>query len=210
MSPFEIHGFRVAVWASIVSSMIILLMSIAFFTCCLVDCMNKNKKRRMEREQDMWQLAEDGQHHCYSRYRHSHKGRNNNNNNSQGEVLSAPDSRSHAVCDSVHACGCYQQQAYGPSCSYGHTHPLSALPGHDYTRPLLHHNPGSADVSGPSHLYIRPSPGLEHNSAAGPGSAWQYGAPHRTLTSLLPSDREETNTGNTNSAKEFSIRVISV
>lgn len=58
------------------------------------------------REQDMWQLAEDGQHHCYSRYRHSHKGRNNNNNNSQDVVLSARDSRSHAVCDSVHACGC--------------------------------------------------------------------------------------------------------
>lgn len=105
---------------------------------------------------------------------------------------------------------CYQQQAYGPSCSYGHTGPLSALPGHDYTRPLLHHNPGSADISGPPHLYIIPSPGLEHNSAAGPGSARQYGAPHRTLTSLLPSDGEETNTGNTNSAKEFSIRVISV
>lgn len=49
MSPFEIHGFRVAVWASVVSSIIILLMSIAFITCCLIDCMNKNKKRRMER-----------------------------------------------------------------------------------------------------------------------------------------------------------------
>lgn len=49
LSPFEIHGFRVAVWASVVSSVIILLMSIAFITCCVVDCMNKHKKRRMER-----------------------------------------------------------------------------------------------------------------------------------------------------------------
>lgn len=49
LSPFEIHGFRVAVWASVVSSVIILLMSIAFITCCMVDCMNKNKKRRTER-----------------------------------------------------------------------------------------------------------------------------------------------------------------
>lgn len=54
----------------------------------------------------MWQLAEDGQRHGYSRYHHSHKGRNNNNNNSQDEALSARDSRSHAACDSVHACGC--------------------------------------------------------------------------------------------------------
>lgn len=183
----------------------------------------------------MWQLAEDIQHHGYSRSYHGHKGRNNNNNNSQGELLSARGSRCAGACDSVHARGCvffltllfycfnrcwglnwgcifchrcYQQQAYGPSCSCGHTPPLSALPGYDYTRPLLHHNP---DVSGPAHhSCIGTSPGLDHDSAAGPWSAGQYGAPHRTLTSLLPSNRDEINTRNTNSAKEFSIRVISV
>lgn len=54
----------------------------------------------------MWQLAGDIQHHGYSRYQHSHKSRNNNNNNSQDEVLSARDSRSQAMCDGGHACGC--------------------------------------------------------------------------------------------------------
>lgn len=58
------------------------------------------------REQDMWQLAEDIQHHGYSRYHQGHKGRNNNNNNSLDELLSAQTSRCPAMCESVHTSGC--------------------------------------------------------------------------------------------------------
>ncbi|KAM6924379.1 sushi domain-containing protein 3 [Xenentodon cancila] len=49
LTPHEDYGFRVAVLASVVSSVIILLMSMAFLTCCLVDCIKKDKKKRQER-----------------------------------------------------------------------------------------------------------------------------------------------------------------
>ncbi|CAB1442549.1 unnamed protein product [Pleuronectes platessa] len=49
LAPYEGHGFRVAVLASIVSSAIILLMSMAFITCCLLDCMKEDKRKKQER-----------------------------------------------------------------------------------------------------------------------------------------------------------------
>ncbi|GAA6216410.1 sushi domain-containing protein 3-like [Lates japonicus] len=217
MASFDDYGFRVAVLASIVSSAIICFMSVAFLTCCLLDCIKEDKRKKQENESDVWQWEEQAQHQEDNRSRYSHKGRNNNNN-TQEKLHSLWDTHNPAMCDNMRGCRCNQEYAYGPVLTYGRTPPLAALPGRDYDQPLLPRNPESAQIPGPPQYPGPPlssaqttSPGVVQISAVGSGLVWQYGRPEQSsLPGANPSITGEPNTRNINPAKEFNIRIISV
>ncbi|XP_063743667.1 uncharacterized protein LOC134867200 [Eleginops maclovinus] len=214
-SQYEDFGFRVAVLASLISSAIILFMSMAFITCCWVDCIKEDKRKKQAREQDKWQLEGQPQQQEDNRSRYSHKGRNNNNNNTPEKVLALWDTKNPAMCDNMQVCRCHQQYPYGLDREYVATPPLSTLPGYEYNRPLLHQNleyaqSGLPEFSNPPQSSSQTINSGLQISAVGPGLVRQYGGRESSLSGVNPSTTDESNTRNINAAKEFSIRIISV
>ncbi|XP_015235625.1 PREDICTED: uncharacterized protein LOC107088156 [Cyprinodon variegatus] len=206
-SPYGDYGFRVAVLASIISSGIILLMSVAFITCCLLDCI-EDEKSKNQRESDgpSWEGQDQWQEDRRSGY--SHKGWNNNNNNAEEKVLPWWETANPVMCENFRPCRCQQQYASGSPMPR-----LAALPGQDYDQPLLPQNLSACppEYPGPP---LSPCPaansGLVHFSAPGSGQVWQYAGQPYNMSEVTPGNARNINTNRNITPKEVSIKIISV
>ncbi|XP_017264960.1 uncharacterized protein LOC108232011 isoform X2 [Kryptolebias marmoratus] len=216
LSSNDEYGFRVAVLASIISSGIIMLMSVAFITCCLLDCVKEDTKRKPGRGSDALRCEEQQE---VSQSHYNHKSRNNNNNNSssssQETMLPLWDTANPALCDDLRPYRCQQQYTHSSSpCAYDAPPSQAALPGHNYDRPVLHRNLDSypPEYPGPP-LPSRLAPSSGHVPAARSGLLWQHGGQRSSSSGPNPPAADESNVRNLNSnrnPREISIRIISV
>ncbi|KAK7884861.1 hypothetical protein WMY93_027984 [Mugilogobius chulae] len=140
LSYNEVYGFQLALLLSIVSSAIIFFMSMAFLTCCLVDCIEKNKRKEMERHSERPPQWEE-QNQAMNRPRYSNKSRNNNNNNLVEKELTQWSHRDPEQCVNYYTCRCQEQYSYDPTGlphSFDAASRYPALPGYEYNQPLYH------------------------------------------------------------------------
>uniref|UniRef100_A0A3Q2Q691 Uncharacterized LOC105927356 n=1 Tax=Fundulus heteroclitus TaxID=8078 RepID=A0A3Q2Q691_FUNHE len=208
LSPYEDYGFRVAVLASIISTGIILLMSVAFITCCLLDCIEEDENKRNGREPDghRWEGQDQRQRDSGSHY--GHKGRNNNNNNAEDKMLPWRETANPALMDNIRPCRCQQQYTHSTPLP-----PLAALPGQDYDQPLLAQKLSTCppEYPGPPLSSCQAAnSGPVHFSAVGPGLVWQYGGQRCDISEVNPAITRNINTNGNINPKEVSIRIISV
>ncbi|KAM9429677.1 uncharacterized protein ACWYII_017696 isoform 3-T3 [Salvelinus alpinus] len=170
VSPSEDFGFRVAVVASIISCAIILLMSIAFITCCLLDCVTEEEKKKEERETRLWHQLEQVELEENRASRYGHNGRNNNNNTQEKAlppwVNNDPSMCTNkrpswlglcvCVCACVHACSCVSALQSSMSLCLSSLQVSSVPLCSDWSSPGLHHWP-SPQLSSSSLQRLQPA-----------------------------------------------------
>ncbi|XP_026870793.2 uncharacterized protein LOC113580445 isoform X1 [Electrophorus electricus] len=98
LSRYEGQGFRLAVFASIVSLAIIIFMSVIFITSCLLNHVRREetKRRERERKREAAELWAQMDHQNFEEQRvafHGPTGRNNNNNNNSNNNNTSNGSR---------------------------------------------------------------------------------------------------------------------
>ncbi|CAL1605557.1 unnamed protein product [Knipowitschia caucasica] len=151
LSYNELHGLQLALLISVVSFAVICFMSTAFLTCCLVNCIEKRKRKEMERDSEMPLQWEEQRHQQEMNRRCNNKGRNNNNNNFMEQEWIQKNHHGGSECR------CPHQGSYDPSSSYEVTSRFPVLPGYQYDQPLLPPDPCSSNLHRQTLEYSRQS-----------------------------------------------------
>lgn len=211
LSYNEVYGFQLAVILSTVSLAIIFLMSVAFLVCCLLNCIDKSKRKEMDRESETLPQREEHQNfqqegNRVNRAQYNNKSRNNNNNNIMENELTQWNQRDPGQSNNYHTCRCqHSYDLMDPPSYYVAAPRLPVLPGYEYSQPLNAQNPTSL-YSYSQPLLVGSSRQTQNSDlvqvARRSDSVWEYAAKQSSLSSNQSRNKK--------SAKESSIRVISV